>query len=169
MKTFKLISSFAITLLFCLELGTRCFGLPPSRPSQPFSLEDFKAQFPQNASGHFLLEIPMIVNTAADCEVRAVVAGCAVETCGQITSAGVCNPDGRRLRVIRSQIHCCAAHAREYSVTLLFEGKPPNFSELAWVHLAGTLSYEEQGDNRVAIILVKEIGEVPKPENSLLK
>ena len=169
MNAFKLICSFATTLLFVLGLVTSCFGTPPAGLSRPFSLEDFKAQYPQNASGHFLLEIPVIANTAADREVRSGVTDCPVETCGQITSAAVNNTDVRRLSVVRSQIHCCAAHAREYSVALVFEGNTPNLPELAWVRLAGTLFYEEQGENRVAVILVKEMCEVPKPENSLLK
>lgn len=153
----------------CLTFVGTGFAAPPTVASRPFTLDDFKAQIPLSAQGSFLLEIPQILNTAADPEVQAVVAGCSVETCGQVMAETGFNPDGRRLRVARSQIQCCVTHAREYSVVLDFAQKAPAFQEMAWVKLLGTLSYEQQGGKPVAVILVKEIQEVAKPENPLLR
>lgn len=155
--------------LVYLTLAGTGFAGPPPVASRPFTFDDFKAQIPQSAQGSFLLEIPQILNTAADPEVQAVVAGCSVETCGQVMAETTFNPEGNRLRVVRSQMQCCAAHAREYSVALAFAQKAPALPEMAWVKLLGTLSYERQGGKLVTVILVKEIQETAKPENPLLR
>ncbi|NBV85790.1 MAG: hypothetical protein EBS01_05915 [Verrucomicrobia bacterium] len=161
---------FKITgcVLLSLALSLEAFAGPPLA-SRPFSLEDFKAQVPQDSTGSFLLEIPQILNTAADQEVRAVVAGCSVETSGQIMSEGNFAHDGKRLRVARSQIQCCAAHAREYSVVLAFSEKAPALQEKAWVRLRGTLFFERQGEGFIAAILVNEWQQTAQPQNPLLR
>jgi len=150
-------------------LSFASFAGPLAAASLSFTLADFKAQVPQSPTGNFLMEIPQILNTAADQEVRAVVAGCPVETCGQIIPETKFNPEGKRLRVARSQVHCCATHAREYSVVLEFVEKAPALQEKDWVKLLGTLSYERQGEVFITVIRVNEIQKTAQPQSPLLR
>ncbi len=169
MSPYRILLRIAGCTLPSLMLSFASLAGPVAAASLPFTLADFKAQVPQSPSGSFLLEIPQILNTAADQEVRTVVAGCPVETCGQIIPETNFNPDGKRLRVARSQVQCCAIHAREYSVVLEFSEKAPVLQEKDWVKLLGTLAYERQGESFVAVIRVTEIQKTDQPQSPLLR
>jgi uncharacterized membrane protein YcgQ (UPF0703/DUF1980 family) len=140
--------------------------LPPRRG---LTFADLKAQFPQNKDGHFLMEVPSIVNTSSDPEAQTLLAGQHVETTGQVMAETVDSADGKSLRITRSQLQCCSAHARQCSLALKFSGKAPAFAEKAWVALFGTISYVQDAGKLVPVINVKSIKEIPAPKNQLLQ
>jgi uncharacterized membrane protein YcgQ (UPF0703/DUF1980 family) len=114
------------------------------------------------------MELPAILNTSTDLEAQALLAGQPVETTGQVMPETVDNADGRRLRIFRSQLLCCSAHARQCSVALELPEVATEFKELAWVKLVGTLSYRREGRTIVPVIIVKGIKEIAAPVNPLL-
>lgn len=132
------------------------------------TLADLKAQFPQNKDGHFQMELPSLLNTSTDPEAQALLAGQPVETTGQVMAETGEKAGGKSLRITRSQLQCCSAHARQCSVVLEFSETPPAFKELAWVKLVGTLSYRREDRRMVPVITVKEIKEMAAPVNPLL-
>jgi hypothetical protein len=142
---------------------------PPVPPRRNLTLADLKAQFPQSKEGHFQMEVPSILNTSTDREAQVLLDGKSLETTGQVMAETVAGADGTVLRITRSQLLCCSAHARQCSVALKFSGKAPAFKELAWVKLAGTLTYQREGLKTVPVIVVKEIGETAAPVNLLLQ
>lgn len=142
----------------------------PSVPPKPgFTLADLKAQVPQNKEGSFLMEVPAILNTSTDREVQVLLAGQAVETTGQVMPETAENADGKSLRITRSQLQCCSAHARQCSVALRFPEEAPAFKEMAWVTLVGTISYKQEDGKSVPVVIVKEIKETAAPKNQLLQ
>jgi hypothetical protein len=137
-----------------------------ARPA--FSLSDLKAQYPQNKQGHFQMELPAILNTSTDLEVQALLAGQSVETTGQVMPETVDNADGRHVRIFRSQLLCCATHARQCSVALELPEATTAFKESTWVKLVGTLSFRREERRIVPVIIVTDIKETAAPANPLL-
>ena len=115
------------------------------------------------------MEVPAILNTSTDREVQALLTGQPVETTGQVMPESLRNADGKSLRITRSQLQCCAEHARQCSVALQFSEKAPTFKELAWVTLVGTISYKQEDGKTVPVIHVKAIKEIAAPKNPLLQ
>jgi hypothetical protein len=145
-------------------------GAPaPAVPAKGgFTLADLKAQIPQSKDGTFLIEIPMILSTATDLEAQSLLAGQPVETTGQIMPETLSGTDGGRLRIFRSQLLCCATHARQCSVAIELPEKAPALKEMTWVKLTGTLSYKREDRKIVPVFIVKEIKETAPPPNPLL-
>lgn len=159
---------------------------PPSKPGEPpnaanapkppqeaksygtFSLEDLKAQVPQNKEGHFLLEVPEIYYTGGDLEVQRVLTGQMIETTAQVLPEKVNNADGHRMRIFRMLVQCCAADARPFSVPIDFGKKAPGFKDMTWVKVTGKVSYKKEGDQTVPLIEVSKVEETTAPDNAMI-
>lgn len=133
-----------------------------------FTLADLEAQVPKSKEGNFILEVPELYYTAGDKEVQSVLAGQPVETVAQVLPEKVNNDDGRRLRIFRMLVQCCAADARPYSIPVLFAEKAPEMKDMTWVKVTGKMGYNKEGDQTVPIIEVKTITETTAPDNAML-
>jgi hypothetical protein len=133
-----------------------------------FTLADLQAQIPQNTEGAFLIEIPMILSIAADPEVQALLSGQAVETTAQIMPETLSGAAGGHPRIFRTQLLCCASHARQCSVEIKLPENAPAVKEMTWVKLTGTLSYRREERKMVPVFIVKELKETMEPRNPLL-
>ncbi|HCN76806.1 MAG TPA: hypothetical protein DIT13_06380 [Verrucomicrobiales bacterium] len=133
-----------------------------------FTLEDLKQQVPQSKEGNFMLDVPEIYYTGGDIEVQTVLTGQPVETIAQVLPEKVKNDDGRRLRIFRMLVQCCAADARPYSVPVEFEQKAPDFKDMTWVKVTGIVSYEKDGSQTVPVLKATSIEETTAPENTMI-
>jgi hypothetical protein len=143
----------------------------PSKGAQSygtFTLEDLKQQVPMSKEGHFILEVPELFYTAGDLEVQKVLAGQTVTTTAQVMPEKVNNPDGKRLRILRLLVQCCAADARPFSVPVEFEQKAPEFKEMSWVKVVGTVEYRQEGGQTVPIVRAAKMEETTEPDQSML-
>jgi hypothetical protein len=131
-----------------------------------FTLADLEAQVPKSKAGNFILEVPELYYTAGDKEVQSVLAGQSVETIAQVLPEKVNNADGKRLRVLRMLIQCCAADARPYSIPVQFAEKAPTFKDMSWVKVTGKMSYSQESGQTVPILLAGTIEETTAPENA---
>ena len=159
---------------------------PPSKPGEPpnaanapkppqeaksygtFSLEDLKAQVPQNKEGHFLLEVPEIYYTGGDLEVQKVLTGQMIETTAQVLPEKVNNADGHRMRIFRMLVQCCAADARPFSVPIDFGKRAPSFKDMTWVKVTGKVSYKKEGEQTVPLIEVSKVEETTAPDSAMI-
>lgn len=163
------------TIFFSLvSLAVAAFAdpaVPPLRviPKTVFTLADFEAQTPRSEAGNFLIEIPGLVNFGLTEDARAVVAGKPVETIGQVVPESLNNSGRRRLRIVRSLMNCCTVHARQFSVVIEFVEKAPDFKEMSWVKVVGTICYRVEEGNTTPVVGVKEIKEIPQPVTPVLK
>ncbi|MDB6138244.1 MAG: hypothetical protein JWO94_1316 [Verrucomicrobiaceae bacterium] len=133
-----------------------------------FSLEDLKSQVPMSKEGNFILEVPELYYTAGDKEVQGVITGQGVETVAQVLPEKVNNAEGKRLRVFRLLVQCCASDARPYSLPVEFADKAPSFKEMSWVKVIGKMAYRQEGGQTVPLIEATSIKETSPPENSML-
>ncbi len=142
-------------------------------PAEPksfgsFTLADLKAQVPQSSEGNFILEVPELYYTAGDKEVQSVLAGQPVETTAQVMAEKVNNPDGKRLRIFRLLVQCCAADARPFSVPIEFTEKAPSLKDQSWIKVVGTMSYKQESGQTVPVVMVSKVTETTAPENAML-
>lgn len=145
----------------------------PAAAEQPkslgaFTLADLKAQVPQNKEGHFLLEVAEIYYTANDKEVQGVLAGQMVEVTAQVLPEKLNNAEGRRLRIFRLLMQCCAADARPFSIPVEFENKAPEFKDMTWVKVKGRMTYKSEGGQTVPVLLVTAMTESAEPDNKMI-
>ncbi|MBL9115041.1 MAG: hypothetical protein JNJ83_08530 [Verrucomicrobiaceae bacterium] len=145
---------------------------PPAKSSSQsfgeFTLEDLKQQVPMSKDGNFVLEVPELFYTAGDLEVQKVLAGQPIETIAQVMPEKVNNADGKRLRILRLLVQCCAADARPYSVPVEFDDKAPTFKDMTWVKVVGKMGYEKEGDQTIPLVKVSKIEETTAPDQSML-
>ena len=118
--------------------------------------------------GNFLLEVPEIYYTAGDKEVQGVLAGQSVETIAQVLPEKLNNPDGKRVRIFRLLIQCCAADARPFSIPVEFEKKAPEFKESTWVKVTGKMTYKSEGGQTVPVLLATTMTESAEPDNKMI-
>ncbi len=141
---------------------------PQAQSYGSFTLDDLKAQVPQSKDGNFILEVPEIYYTGGDIEVQSVLAGQKVETIAQVLPEKVNNADGRRLRIFRMLVQCCAADARPYSIPVEFADKAPAYKDMTWVKIVGTMAYEKDGDQTVPVLKAEKVEETTEPENTMI-
>jgi len=133
-----------------------------------FTLEDLKAQVPQNPEGHFMLEVPEIYYTAGDKEVQSVLSGQIVETIAQVLPEKVNNPNGTRVRIFRMLVQCCAADARPYSIPVDFGKEPPKFKDMSWVKVTGKMTFKQEGTQTVPVLEAVTMVESSEPDNKMV-
>ncbi len=130
----------------------------------PYTFEDFKLQVDQNDDGEFLMDVISIFYTGGDEEVKNVVDGLPVETMGQVMPEKVRNPDGTRLRVFRLMMNCCIADARPVSVPVDFGTSLPDYKEMGWYKIHGTMSYEKWDEYTIPVIRATRMEPTEAPE-----
>jgi uncharacterized membrane protein YcgQ (UPF0703/DUF1980 family) len=150
------------------EPATTAKADPKAQSYGSFTLDDLKAQVPQSKDGNFILEVPEIYYTGGDIEVQSVLAGQSVETVAQVLPEKVNNTDGRRLRIFRMLVQCCAADARPYSIPVEFAEKAPAYKDMTWIKIVGKMAYEKDGDQTVPVLRAEKIEETTEPENTMI-
>jgi hypothetical protein len=148
--------------------ATPASGAAETKSYGGFTLADLEAQVPRSKDGNFILEVPEIYYTAGDKEVQGVLAGQSIETVAQVLPEKVNNEDGKRLRIFRMLVQCCAADARPYSIPAQFAEKAPEFKEMTWVKVVGKMGYKQEGGQTVPMIEVKKIEETTAPDNAMI-
>jgi hypothetical protein len=133
-----------------------------------FTLEDLKAQVPMSKEGNFILEVPELYYTAGDIEVQKVLTGQPVETIAQVLPEKVNNADGKRLRIFRMLIQCCAADARPYSIPVQFADKAPTIKDMTWVKVKGKMAYAKEGGQTVPMLEATAYEETTAPQDAMM-
>lgn len=133
-----------------------------------FTLEDLKAQVPMSKEGNFILEVPELYYTAGDLEVQKVLTGQPVETIAQVLPEKVNNADGKRLRIFRMLIQCCAADARPYSIPVEFAEKAPTIKDMTWVKVKGKMAYVKEGGQTVPMLEATAYEETTAPQDAMM-
>lgn len=141
---------------------------PPGNAWGTFTIEDLKKLVPQSSAGDFLLDVPQIFYTAGDRELMAVMEGIRVETTAQLMPETHDNPDQTRLKAFRLFIECCAADARPISIPVDFEAGPPEYQEMGWYRLFGTLHFVEEENGLVPLMKMERIEATAEPNDGLL-
>ncbi len=72
------------------------------------------------------------------------------------------------MRIFRLLMQCCAADARPFSIPVEFEAKAPEFKDMTWVKVTGTMSYKSEGGQTVPVLLATSMVESAEPDNKMI-
>jgi len=148
--------------------GSSAGSEAPAQSYGSFTLADLEAQVPKSEAGNFILDVPEIYYTGGDIEVQNVLKGQAVETIAQILPEKVNNDDGHRLRIFRMLVQCCAADARPYSIPVDFGKTAPEYKEMTWVKIIGTMDYLQEGGQTVPVLKATSVEETTAPDQTMI-
>lgn len=134
----------------------------------PFTRESLDKYTAKTADGHYQLELTQLFWSAGDEELMSVFDGLPTELTGQLIAEDPSqNPDGRRMRLFRVFMTCCAADAQVLGITVHFPDTLPDFPPQTWVTLRGLVDYETDAGQTNVILQVtgpaKRIGD-PDPQ-----
>ncbi len=130
----------------------------------PYTIDDFKEQVDRNAAGEFEMDVISIFYTGGDGEVQNVVNGLPVVTLGQVMPEKIRNPDGTRLRVFRLMMNCCVADARPVSIPVEFVDGLPDYKEMGWYKIHGTMSYEKWDEFDIPVLQATRMEPTEEPD-----
>ncbi|MBK1828153.1 hypothetical protein [Haloferula rosea] len=135
----------------------------------PLTREIIEQQHPPNADGYRPFPLMELFFTSADPEVRELVEGMPVVTEGRLVPDEKGPPNRRRL--YRLFITCCAADSRPIPIVVEFEeGEIPQVEKNAWMTLAGTISFPDEGEGHIALLKVDISKETEPPfEESFMR
>lgn len=132
-----------------VDLAKRAEKMPPS-PSADGAIKnpnDFTVEELERLSGgrtpegHIPLQlVELFYMPAQTRDVQAVVATQTIETVGQAIKD---RQDPTKMRLFRMMMTCCAADARPISMPVEFENAPPEWREMGWYKLIGTVEYRD--------------------------
>ncbi len=130
----------------------------------PFTIETLEDTRSKSADGAFQLNLLELFFSAGDVEQEKVMNGLYVETEGKLRDEQNRNPDGKRMRLYRLFMTCCAADTKAIPLSIEFDGELPDISHNSWVRVAGIISYERKDGVVYPVLKVKSIKSIPVPE-----
>jgi len=119
----------------------------------PLTLEEIQKTHRKNEAGFYEFNLMELYFAVGDPELQKLINGMKVETEGRLVMEKENNADGRRRRLYRLFITCCAADARAVPIILDFgEGEVPSIEENAWVKVSGIVTFPvERGATQVVL------------------
>jgi uncharacterized repeat protein (TIGR03943 family) len=144
------------------------------QPAQPattadpyaFTEADLDNLVSKNEAGEYVITVPEIFYTGGDEALQAVLSGKPVETTGQAMEETTNNEGGKRMRIFRLYMECCAADARPISVPVDFPDGLPEFKEMRWYSIHGTMSFEQLNGYTVPVIKATKLVETEPEDGS---
>ncbi|MCB1077094.1 MAG: DUF1980 domain-containing protein [Verrucomicrobiae bacterium] len=133
-----------------------------------FTMADLERMVPKNEAGNFMLDVPQIFYTAGDEELMKVMEGIPVETTAQVMEEKTNNAAGKRLKLFRLFVECCAADARPLSIPIEFASAAPKYEEMGWVKVIGKIHYATEDGNVVPLIQVQSMEATAEPMDMML-
>jgi uncharacterized repeat protein (TIGR03943 family) len=113
------------------------------------------------------VQVVDLLYAAQDASLRADFENRKVELIGQLMPETVSNPNGRRFKLVRMLMLCCAADARP--VAAIVEGaQEVALPEMAWVKVVGAATFPTEGGRRIAVIRAESVSVTSPPEETML-
>jgi uncharacterized membrane protein YcgQ (UPF0703/DUF1980 family) len=121
------------------------------------TLEKVKEYLKPDNAGNFPISVVNLHYMGGDPEYAAVMENQPVVTTGQVVKDEL-NPGPGNLRVFTMQVTCCAADARPYSIPVVFDGPAPDYVEMGWYNVTGTIGFTQERGIKVARVIAKKDG-----------
>ena len=129
----------------------------------PYTIEDLKQQVDQNEKGEFMMDVISLFYTGGDEEIQNVVKGLPIETVGQVMPEKMRNSENKRVRVFRLMMNCCIADARPVSIPVQFDESIPQYKEMGWYKIRGTMAYEKWDEFTIPVLHAKVMEQTEEP------
>ncbi len=154
-----------------------------SRPAEPAASSTATAAAPVNANAFTVEELERLTGgrtpegniklrldelyymPSQTRDVQEVVAQQRVETVGQAIKD---KQDPTKMRVFLMMMSCCAADARPITLTVEFTGTVPEWREMAWYKLTGTVEYRELNGASTTVFKADTLAPEKPPRTQML-
>lgn len=124
-----------------------------SKDLPPLTMEEIEKTHRKNEAGFYEFNLMELYFAVGDPELQKLIDGMKVETEGRLVMEKESNESGKRRRLYRLFITCCAADARAVPIILDFgDQEIPTIEENAWVKVAGTVTFPvERGTTQIVV------------------
>jgi len=134
-----------------------------SQDEWEYTLEDLEKVVDRSEEGNLMLTVDQLFYTTGDEELQHVLDGQPVETIGQVIPEDGYNPNGQRLRLFTLMVTCCAADAQPISLPVQFSQEAPEYKEMDWVKISGTMIYPMENGRKQAVLQVEKMEPTEEP------
>lgn len=129
----------------------------------PFTRETLEETRTKSEDGYFHLNLTELFYSAGDPELVKVFSGLKFETEAILRDEPNRNPDGKRMRLYRMFMTCCAADMKAIPLSIEIDGEHPEIETGSWVKVGGDMSYETSEGVVYPVLKVKRIEKIPAP------
>jgi uncharacterized repeat protein (TIGR03943 family) len=135
----------------------------------PLTREEVEKSHRKTPDGYYEFSLLELFFATGDREMQSVIGGMKVETEGRwIDDRG--SKDGKRKRLYRLFITCCAADSRAIPIALEYSEAVPDFPQNGWVKVAGTMNFRmEDGLLQPVLTVDRTVAAEPPFEESFLR
>ncbi len=122
---------------------------------------------PRTKDGNIAVQVIDLLYAAQDSSLRGDFEGKTVELIGQLMPDRVNNPTGKRFKLVRMFMVCCAADARPVAALIESDTKPAA-PEMAWVKVVGRPTFPTESGRMIAVVKADSVTAVDPPEETML-
>lgn len=141
--------------------------LPTKDGAQPQTETASSDDIPRTRDGNIAVQVIDLLYAAQDTSLRADFEGKTVELIGQLMPDTVNNPTGKRFKVVRMFMVCCAADARPVAALVEVDQKPA-VAEMSWVKVVGKPTFPMEGGRMIAVVKADSVTVVNPPDETML-
>jgi uncharacterized repeat protein (TIGR03943 family) len=136
----------------------------PAKPAVPSPPSPQSAQSPK---GPIEVQVTELLYAAQDITLRPDLEGKSIQVLGQLMPETANNANGRRFKIVRMFMVCCAADARPIAVTAEIDHMP-EIPEMSWVKVTGKITFPLEGGTPFAVLKAESISPADPPSESML-
>ena len=114
-----------------------------------------------------IVQVVDLLYAAQDTSLRGDFKNQPIEMIGQLMPETVNNANGKRFKLVRMFMVCCAADARPVAV-LVESDTHPTGEEMSWIKVVGTVEFPVENGRPVAVVKASKVTATDPPEETML-
>lgn len=122
---------------------------------------------PRSKEGNIIVQVVDLLYAAQDPSLRGDFKDQNIEMIGQLMPDTMNNGSGKRFKLVRMFMVCCAADARPVSVLIESDTKPQG-AEMSWIKVVGKVEFPIENGRPVAVVKAAKVLSVDPPEETML-
>ena len=120
-----------------------------------------------SSPGTISVQVTELLYAAQDPTLRPDLEGKSIEVLGQLMPEKANNASGRRFKIVRMFMTCCAADARPIAVTAEAQ-TALGIPEMSWVKVVGRITFPVEGGRPMAVVEAESVTTSEPPSESML-
>lgn len=145
-------------------------NIVPPPATLPLTLDEIEKSHRRTPDGFLEFNLMELFFATGDREFQSLLDGLKVQTDGRWIDEKIRNPDGKRKRLYRLFLTCCAADSRAIPIILEFDGPAPEFPENSWVKVSGTMRFPMEAGALQPVLMVEHVVTTgPPPEENFMR
>jgi uncharacterized repeat protein (TIGR03943 family) len=133
--------------------------------SQP--LAPVTDDIPRSKDGNLIVQVVDLLYAAQDTSLRGDFKDQPIEVLGQLMPETVNNPNGKRFKLVRMFMVCCAADARPVAVLVESDTKPKG-EDMSWIKVVGKVDFPVENGRPIAVVKASRVTTTDPPEETML-